>query len=90
MVVLQHTAKRREREEDAAVFALILQPHVQDQTIIRGGEDKMIGPARRTFGLEVVRFEDVVDGDVLFLLDLGRIAPDALAEADADDAERWV
>jgi len=28
----------------------------------------------------MVRFEDVVDGDVLFLLDLGRIAPDALAE----------
>jgi hypothetical protein len=50
----------------------------------------MIGPPGRTFGLETILFEDVVDGDVLFLLDLGRMPPDALAQSDADDAERGV
>src|SRR6266567_545375 len=75
MVVLQHAAKRREREEYAPVFALIMQPHIQDQTVIRGGENEMIGPARRTFRLEMILFQDVVDGDVFFLLDLGRMAP---------------
>jgi hypothetical protein len=79
MVVLQHAAKRREREEDAPVLALIMQPHIQDQTVIGGGEYEMIGPPGRTFGLETILFEDVVDGDVLFLLDLGRMPPDALA-----------
>jgi hypothetical protein len=45
MVVLQQAAKRREGEEYTPVLALIMQPHIQDQAVVGGGENEVIGPA---------------------------------------------
>jgi hypothetical protein len=67
-----------------------MQPDIEDQAVVGSAENEMIGPAFGTLGLEMILLENVVDRDVFFLLDLGRMPSDALAQLDADDTERRV
>src|SRR5215469_4647607 len=69
-IVLDDAAERRQRKHQPAVRLAALEAYIEDKAILLQGEDEPVGTALRIARRETVGFEQIVNGDFAFLLDL--------------------
>src|SRR5437870_2428135 len=73
-IVFDHAAERRQGKHDATMRRAALQADVEDETVLFQRQGKPVRAAFRIPRHKTVAFEQIVNRDLAFLLDLARAA----------------
>ena len=85
LIVLEHAAKRRQRQRDAPVLRKIRQPDFENQAIFGCFQHQTVGAARRSFWPEQIAFENIVDCNTGFPARFRRLVFHAVRQLDGHD-----